>query len=412
MKILHVNTNAEVGGAAIAAQRVHYGLLKEGIHSVFLFKHGIEKDKTFKKYPYQWYLINKIQKKCKKFLLNKNPKSPTLFSIDSKISFSANYINSLDVDIVHLHWVNNFLTVGDIAKINKPIVWSLHDMNPFTGGCHYDEGCDEFKANCIKCRVLNAGNSCARSQKMLETKLLLWKDKKIIVNGLSNWIAKSAKESKVFSDKKIINIPNPIDTNIFKNIDKGFARKEVDIPHDKKIILFGAWGVNSDLRKGHDLLEKALRQIKSEKGNISILLIGELTNPKLFQGFNVVPMGFVSEDEKMNLIYSAADIFISPSRQENLSNMILESLASGTPVLGFDIGGNKDMITHKLNGFLAKPYSTEDLAKGIDWMLENDNRLKNLSHNARETIINKFDNKIVIPEYIELYRKVLKHPYV
>lgn len=407
MNILHINSNVNVGGAAVAANRLHHGLLQQGINSQFLFKNGEIINDTFIKYPHNFKLLNKLENKYKKYLLSKYPnRTQTLFSIDNHYGNVSSFINALDIDIVHLHWINNFLSVEDIAKINKPIVWSLHDMNTFTGGCHYDEECEGYKSNCSDCKVLNTNKQCDRSRNSLLKKESLWLPKEIIVNGLSKWIAGCAKSSRLFLNSKVVNIPNPIDLELINVIDKLEARTQLNLPKDKKIILFGAWEV-SDPRKGYNHLKNALSKLKIRREKFILLVLGMLDNNDLEKYFDVISLGFISDSQKMNLIYTAADLFVSPSKQENLSNMIMESLAYGTPVVAFNIGGNGDMITHKNNGYLAKSYEDESMAEGIDWIFEEEERHKQLSSNARQSVLLKFDNKIIIPQYIELYTGIL-----
>ena len=407
MKILHINTNSTVGGAAVAANRLHQGLLKNRVDSQFLFKYGNIDNQTFIKYPLSYGLINKVENKYKKYLLNKYPnRTETRFSIENHFGNVSDYINAMDIDIVHLHWVNNFLRVEDISNINKPIVWSLHDMNPFTGGCHYDEECEGYMSNCGTCRVLSENKACNRSYNALLKKETLWLKQDITVNGLSKWLAECAKSSRLFSNRTIVNIPNPIDLECFNVIDKVTARDRLSLPLNKKIILFGAWGVNSDPRKGFSYFKKAISKMNLKKDELVILLLGNPPIDEANNEFDIISLGFVSSNKKLNLIYSAVDVFISPSKQENLSNMILESLACGTPVVAFNIGGNSDMIVHKNNGFLANAFDEKSLAEGLDWTLEDEIRIRHLSINSRQSVANKFDLNTVITKYIELYMKI------
>lgn len=410
MKVLIVNAHDLEGGAARAAHRLYVGLKRNGICAEML---------VLKKESYDSSIIGPRGKLSKvlslirptidKIPLKKYPeRSKTLFS-PAWVPFSgiAKKINNTDADIVHFHWVNaGMIRIEEIAQIQKPIVWSLHDMWAFTGGCHYDEQCGKYKNKCGKCPVLNSSNEDDLSRKIYKRKINTYKDLNITLVGLSNWIAKCAINSSLFNQSQVVNIPNPIDTEIFKPINKKFSREVLGLPNRKKLVLFGAMNATSDPRKGFNELTGAIQKVKS--GDIELMIFGS-DKPKEDTNYNfpLHYLGRVHDDISLKIIYNSADVMVVPSLQENLSNSIMESLACGTPVLSFDIGGNGDMIVHKENGYLAKPYSSEDLANGVNWILnEADNKI--LSESARNKVLTSFDSNLVVEQYFNLYKKVLK----
>jgi glycosyltransferase involved in cell wall biosynthesis len=227
----------------------------------------------------------------------------------------------------------------------------------------------------------------------------------ITIVGLSKWLHECAKSSTLLKNKKHINLPNPIDTEIYKPFNKEKARELWCLPKDKKLALFGAMSATSDPRKGFKELSEAMNKLSDQ--NIEFVVFGS-SKPKESQdfGFKTHYLGHLHDDVSLVTLYSAVDIMIVPSIQENLSNAIMESLACATPVVGFNIVGNSDMIDHKQNGYLAKPFDIRDLKNGIEWILNNENH-DELCQNAREKILKEFDSRVVTWKYIKLYKRVL-----
>ena len=410
MKILIVNTSDIDGGAARASYRLHKSLLALHVNSKMLVQNKISCDFT---------VIAETSKLRKGFnklrpTIDSLPigffkeRTKTLFS-PSWFGFSniVDHINEINPDIVHLHWIcGGMMTIEDIARIKAPIVWSLHDMWAFTGGCHYDEECQGYEKECGNCKVLGSDKENDLSKKIFKRKQKAFTQKKdITIVGISNWLNECSKNSTLLKDKNHINLPNPLDTNIFKPFDKEKARELWGLPKDKKLVLFGAMGATSDPRKGFYELMESLEKI--EDSNVELVIFGsERCEDTKDLGFNVYYLGQLYDDVSLVTLYNSVDVMIVPSLQENLSNTIMESLACGVPVVGFDIGGNADMIDHERNGYLAKPYSTIDLAFGIEWVLNNHN-YKILCQNARNKVLNNFDSVILAEKYIELYKSIL-----
>lgn len=410
MKILIVNTSDIDGGAARAAYRLHKALLLQGIDSQMLVQDKSSDD----------YTVITETEKLKRTLNKLRPfldsipirfykeRTKTLFS-SSWLPFSniVDKINEINPDIVHLHWIcGGMMSIEDIGRIKAPIVWSVHDMWAFTGGCHYDEECGRYEQECGHCKVIGSNKDNDLSKNVFRRKqktFALKKDMTII--GLSNWLSACAQKSTLLKDKKHINLPNPIDTFLFKPFDKEKARDLWNLPQEKKLVLFGAMGASSDPRKGFQELSEALHKLTCK--DVEFVIFGS-SEPQVSQdfGFKTHYLGQLHDDISLVTLYSAVDVMVVPSLQENLSNAIMESLACATPVVGFDIGGNRDMIEHKINGYLAKPFYTDDLAYGIEWVLHVSN-CDELCHNAREKVMKKFDSVEVARKYIELYESIL-----
>lgn len=413
MKFLLINTSDISGGAARAAYRIHKGLQGAGMDSKVLVQTKLSDDKN----------VIGPGTKLKKGLALLRPTFDSavknFFTGGTKTIFSPAWlpfsdmpsqIKSIAPDIVHLHWIcDAMLRIEDLKQINKPIIWTLHDMWAFTGGCHYNEGCERFQQTCGNCPQLNKNTKNDLSRSIFRRKTKAWNKFDITVVTPSNWLAGCAKKSSLFKGRRIEVIHNGLDLNLFKSIDKTIAREIWDLPINKKLILFGAIRSTSDQRKGFDLLYKGLNQLSAKWAeNAELVVFGssEPQNPPDF-GLPVHYLGHLYDDVSLSLLYAAADVMVTPSRQDNLANTVVESLACGTPAVAFDIGGMPDMIEHQRNGYLAKPFDTSDLAAGIDWVLSDENRYeRSLCLNARQKAVACFDIKKVARQYIELYESI------
>ena len=410
MKILIVNTSDISGGAARAAYRLHKALLSSGVDSQMLVQNKSSDDYT---------ILSENNKIRKYFNMLRSPldsllvriyknRTQTLFS-PSYLPFSniVNKINKLNPDIVHLHWIcGGMIRIEDITKIKAPIVWSLHDMWAFTGGCHYDEECNGYEKDCGNCKVLGSNKQNDLSKKVWKRKQKTFASKKdMTIVGLSKWLNESSKTSTLLKDKNHINLPNPIDTEIFKPFDKEKSRKLWSLPKDKKLVLFGAMGATSDPRKGFKELSEALSLINTD---VEFVVFGssEPQNAPDF-GFKTHYLGHLHDDVSLVTLYSAVDVMVVPSLQEAFGQTASEAMACGVPVVAFGATGLLDIVDHQTNGYLAEPFESEDMACGIEWVL-NATNYDELCRNAREKVVREFDSQMVAGKYIEMYKEVLR----
>ena len=413
MKIHIVNTYDIYGGAAIAAYRIHKGLNGIGMDSKMMVQTKLSDDKT----------VIGPGSKFKKGLSLLRPTIDSaitnLCACGSKTIFSPAWlpfsnilsqIDSMSPDIIHLHWIcDGMLRVETLKQMNKPIVWTLHDMWAFTGGCHYSDGCERYHHACGLCPQLNKKNENDLSRCVLKRKKKAWNKLDITIVTPSSWLAECAKKSSLFKGRHIKIIHNGLDLNLFKPVDKTYVRRIWGLPDNKNLILFGAMNATSDYRKGFDLICEALKRLSDKwSGKAELIIFGssEPKNPPDF-GLPVHYLGRLHDEISIALLYSAVDVFVAPSEQENLPNTVMEALACGTPVTAFDIGGMPDMIEHQINGYLAKPFDVSDLSVGIDWVLSDENRHKKLCLKARGKAVSCFDIKKIAKQYAEFYEDVI-----
>lgn len=410
MKILHVNTFDTNGGAARAAYRLHRALLAEGVDSKMLVQKKTSDDSTVIS-P-----TSKLEKGINLFrpTLDSLPvkkyksRTQTLFS-PAWLPFSQipKKIAQINPDIVHLHWIcGGMMSISDLAKIDKPIVWSLHDMWAFTGGEHIDENQHHYLDRCGNSKVLNSKKDKDLSRKGWERKQQVYAHiENMTIVGLSNWMHQSAKSSSLLRDKHHVQLPNPIDTSVFALFDKIEARRLLNLPINKKLVLFGAMNATSDPNKGFNYLFKALKKMESE--NIELVIFGS-SQPDTPLDFEqpVHYLGHLNDDVSLRALYNAADVMIVPSLQESFGQTATESMACGVPVVSFNTTGLKDIVDHKSNGYLAQPFDTDDLARGIEWVLDTPN-YQQLCDNARKKVLTHFDSQLVAKQYIALYKEIL-----
>jgi glycosyltransferase involved in cell wall biosynthesis len=404
MKVIHINQSDISGGAAIAGYRLHQGLLAEGIDSRMLV--GTMKTDS-----------DRIAS------VPRNPRFENQLNRFTRYS-GLNYINLFssfnipkhkfyqDADLLNFHNLHtgyfNYLAIPTLTK-TKPAVFTLHDMWSFTGHCAYSYDCDRWKSGCGKCPYPETYPAIYRDSTSLEWKLKDWVYSKsnLTIITLSRWLTEQAKGS-MLRCFPIYHIPNGIDMNAYQPLDHQLCKGVLDIPSNKRVLLFGADSLK-DQRKGGDLLLKTLQQLpqflKSETvlltfGNSSETITSEL-------GMRTINLGYINSDRLKSIAYSAADLFVFPTRADNLPLVLQESMACGTPMVSFDIGGVPDLVRHMVTGYLAKPEDAKDFCKGIVMLLEDEQLRQTMSANCRAIAIAEYSLELQAKRYIELYKKIL-----
>jgi glycosyltransferase involved in cell wall biosynthesis len=319
----------------------------------------------------------------------------------------------LNADILHLHWTNaGYLSINNIKQLfetGKPVVWTLHDMWAFTGGCHYSGDCDHFINECGNCWMLrDASDNDISHTGWLRKQDMLKAARNIVFVTCSNWLADVAKTSTLLKGFRIEAIPNPIDAAIFSPKDKSAAREKWNIDPDSKIILFGAANI-LDRRKGLTYLVEALDDLKKNYKDIDDVEIVIFGKNKSFDvntlPFKVYQLNLINSQQEMAGLYNLADVYVTPAIEDNLPNTVMESLSCGTPVVAFNTGGIPDMVEHKQNGYLAEYKSAADFAAGINYIL-NSERKTELAANARKKVLDNFTNEIVAEKYMAVYNSI------
>lgn len=411
MRVLHVNANDQSGGAARSAYRLFKGEENIGLNTRLLVFDKYIEDSHVLTYSGKY---NKIRK-----FVNARWNHVIMRMVGERLDTPWN-MNFLpfgfplqidDYDLVHLHWINGGLVKYDVLKnLDKPIIWTMHDSWPFTGGCHIPYECKKFESSCADCPQLKGRNMMDLASMVFRIKQKYY-PKNITVVCPSNWMADCAKKSKLFSSNNVCVIPNGLDTNLYKPFDKLTARKILGIPITEKIILFGAVSATSDKNKGYQYLCKAMDILKNnyDVGNIHLLVFGGVEPEEGHKlPYPAKYFGRLYDDLSLVILYNAADVMIVPSQSENFPNSVLEAMACGTPCVAFNVGGIPDLIIHKKNGYLAKPFEEDDLARGIKFVIDNEQINEKLAKCARRYVVEKCDIRIIAEQYKQLYEKILK----
>ena len=405
MNILHINRSDISGGAAIAGYRLHQGLLAQGIDSRLLV--GTIKTSSDR-------VANTYSRKY--------PLERPLLSLTSRLSLHyLNLLNTFDIpkhtffqsaDVLNFHCLHNYyfnyLAIPLLTK-NKPAVLTLHDMWNFTGHCAYSYDCDRWKIGCGKCPYPDTYPSIQRDNTRLEWKLKNWvySRSNLTIVTLSHWLTEQVKQS-MLNRFPIHHIPNGIDTEAYQPLDPEQCRSLLGIPTGKKVLMFGAENLQ-DSRKGGDLLLKALSSLPSSLKAETVLLTlgngGEAISETV--GMPTVNLGYVSGDRVKAIAYSAADLFIFPTRADNLPLMLQESMACGTPMVSCKIGGVPDLVRPGRTGYLAVPEDAEDFANGIVQLLEDNSLRDRLGKNCRAIAVEEYSLELQVKRYIELYRQIM-----
>lgn len=408
---LLINSYDNKGGAARATFRLHQGLKRRGIDSKMLVQTKIsDDDEVIGPTSRRKDLLSTIR-----FYLDYLPIAPWYAASHGTMkNFSPAWlpdrvgkkVATIDPELVHLNWIVGFMNPKTIRTIDCPIVWTFHDMWPFTGGCHYSGDCTNYEDECGSCPIFSGDRERDLSRWVWNRKRDAWADFSPTIVTPSTWLADCARSSSLFNDARIEVIPYGIDTEIFRPVETGVARNELGLPEDANLLLFGS-GYTTP-RKGLHHLVKAVDILK-ERGwtdNLHIAIFGSIdSNDVPDLPFETHVLGFLNDTE-LRHAYSAADVSVVPSVEDNLPNIVMETLACGTPCVGFRVGGIPDMISHKENGYLAAPGNASDLASGIEWVLENADR--SLGIQARNTVEERFERSRIIDKHVSLYDSIIR----
>jgi glycosyltransferase involved in cell wall biosynthesis len=400
------------GGGFSAAYRLHRGLLQLETDSTMIVDIKTTDDFTVLspkgKLVREWVKLTPSLDVLPILLYSQRDHTP--YSIQWLPDRVVPRVSHINPDIINLHWINfGCLQIESLNKFNQPIVWTLHDMWAFTGGCHYSGSCNRYSQSCGSCPQLGSHQTWDLSRWIWKRKAKAWKNLNLTLVTPSQWLADCANNSSLFRNSRIEVIPNGLDVNQYKPFDRNVARELLNLPDIKHLLLFGAASRTSDRRKGFHLLLAALKKLSNNQlhNQIELIVFGSsqpMDPPDL--GFKTHYLGKINGDLPLSLVYSAANVFIAPSLEDNLPNTVMEALACGIPSVAFNIGGMSDMIEHKRNGYLAEPYAIEDLANGIAWVLEDKDRYSALSFRARQKVEQEFSLEIQARHYLDLYEEL------
>ena len=410
LSVLHICAGDISWGAAKGALWLHQSLMECGVDSHFFIQFGdsdpdqkilsatsiignvsVALYQKMDRIPVQLY-----KKRSRSALFSPTLLGPSLEKIIAKIN----------PDVIHLHWVNNgLLSMSQISKFKRPVVWTLRDLWPFTGGCHYSNGCTKYYRVCSACPILGSTSNSDLSSNIFKIKSKIYSThKNLFPVAISKWIREEAVKSALFNQQDIKLIYNGIPCSQFPVWDKLEARKKLGLPEDKKLILFGAISSRVDPRKGWEFVENYFNFHQNE--DEMLVTFGS-------DGFDDdsiphISLGKISDTQKLSQIYSACDVFAAPSLEEAFGKTIVESLSCGTPVVSFDYSAPKELITHCENGYLAIYKDQASFDKGIRWCM-GESFDKNRRDKMHLYVEENFNSSNLSTSYKSFYQSVLKN---
>ena len=422
MKIVQISTYDTSGGAAIAAYRLNRGLRLIGQDCRMLVRHKESQDDTVvlvddkgrQENPNEDFFLSAI---IQPYYIDSNQTelSNTLFSLP----YPGYDLSELPIlqsaDIVNLHWVAQYqslVTLHRLFSLGKPVVWTLHDQWAFTGGCHYSAGCEKYQSDCVECPQLG-DDPLNLPAAILKDKLEIFKNADLTIVTPSRWMASCAGKSKLFKGLKIEVIPNSLETNIYTPLPKPEAKEKIGISPEKITLLFGAMD-GSEKRKGFFELVNAIKFCLNEDvfqkllhdDKIRLVCFGKPSHELESIGIPFVTLGHLDSDEKIRSAYSAADIFLLPSLEDNLPNTILESMSCGTPVVAFDVGGLPDMVTNGVTGQLVPLSDTRKMGETIIDLIQKPDLRKSMGKEGRKIAEKEYSLSVQAGRYSDLYKEL------
>jgi glycosyltransferase involved in cell wall biosynthesis len=418
MRILHISPIDVVGGAARGAYGLHKALQANGLDSKMLVLRKYSDDPSVVTPAGRHgpnILLQAMRDRMDRLPLRFYGWDPANWWTVGWLPFNiVRDIEALAPDVVHLHWAGR--GAAPIAMLRRlshyPLVWTLRDMWPITGGCHYAGDCERFKTGCGHCPQLRSTTALDISAWQWRRKRRAWRDVKVSYVAPSRWMAAFAEASPLIGKNKVHTIPNGVDVSRFKKTDRTAACDAWDLPQDKQIIMFGAINSTGDPRKGYSYLVEAVRQLAargwSEK--VAVVVFGATEAPDVDLGCESRYIGTLRDDISLALLYSCADVMVVPSVQENAGKTAIEAMACGVPVVAFANTGQIEIVDHKLNGYLAENLSSSDLAEGIEWCLTRSGADALLRHRARAKATERFDIRAVAGQYSSLYESLVAGP--
>lgn len=415
MKLVHFNTFEGGGGAAKASLALHRAMLELGVDATLVVHRKTSSDRTVVGLSPSKFGI--LKKRLLPWVLSAihhvlyRPLETWSFGFFGDRSITQ-HPRVKEADIISLSWVAWFLdieAIGLLLKQKKPVVWTCYDMWAFTGGCHYSGDCDHYIAHCGSCPQLGKRKGWDISQWLWNKKKKIWDTSMLTVVCPSVWLAKSVRKSGLLRGVRVEIIPTGVDVSLFKPVPKTDARNLLGLPLNKKLILFIATRGLANERKGGPLLEDSLHALhEMYQGNVpDVVILGRRQNEAAAHDKFVIYSKEFNDDLSLARLYAACDVLVAPSKADTLPLTVLQAMACGTPCVAYEVGGMAEVIEHQNNGYLAEPFDVKDFAKGIDFVLANEERCELLATNGLNKIHAGFTSKCEASQYLKLYEELL-----
>jgi glycosyltransferase involved in cell wall biosynthesis len=409
MKIAHF-TSELTGGAGVAAQRLHDALRQHGVDSRLYYECGLPVVAGCQRvFDNQSFTRRNLAALAQAW---RNRRNAPGCLVTSPRWFRRTRLHDFDPlsDVVNLHWISRWIDQPSFfASLppDLPVVWSLHDMNPFTGGCHHAGDCERFTNHCRDCPQLKNPGPRDDAFRFFEVKKRCYSGKNLHVVSSSDWMSAQARRSALLRQARSFHtIPLGVDTQSFNPIDKSCARQALAIDSERFVVGFACADLSSH-NKGGSLLVEALHAL-ADKAKITLLVFGAGKLPDSGGRYQLIELGSFNSPRLQSLFYSACDVFAAPSRIESFGLTALEAMACGTPVVAFHTGGLVDIVADGETGLLERRVgSVVGLHDRLDWMLQHPVERQNMGFAARERVEKQFASTLMATRYLELYNRLL-----
>jgi glycosyltransferase involved in cell wall biosynthesis len=402
--LIHEHGRSFGSGGVIAMYRLHRSLRNAGVESTIACRKRELDEPQIVELPRSDFLEDLLGKFSWRLGLN---------DVHCVSSFKVTRFKPfLDADVVNIHGMHsnffNYLALPRLSR-HKPVILTLHDMWNLTGHCAQSNECERWKTGCGHCPHLGAFPPVSRDATRIEWKLKNWAYQRsnVTIVSPSRWLMKLCAQS-ILSHFPIHHVPNAADVELFRPLDQRECRSALNIPHDKRVLMFASAALN-DPMKGGPLLLESLRTLPSHiKESLVLLLLGD-QGEEMSRAASIpaIGLGYVKDDQTKVMAYNAADVFVLPSRAENHSLVLLEAMACGTPCAAFDVGGNSEIVRHLQTGFLARRDEASDLSAGIAQLLDDNDFRIQAGAASREVIVREFSLAQHTQRYIELFRSAI-----
>lgn len=413
--VLHLSNSDIGGGAAKAAYRLHQALRDCGVESQMAVRQRKSSDPEVivaQLSGVRKGIVERIQEKqyaLERRLTAKAVSRELAYFSDDRVP-GPNLLKTLpEADVLNLHWVSHFLDYRRFFRsfsAGQPLVWTLHDMAPMTGGCHYAMSCDQFVERCGSCLLMGSTNPCDLTRRIHNRKAaalsrLVPETTRIVAP--SHWLADQARRSSLLGCFDVEVVPNCLDIETFAPRDKAAARDVLGLPQDNRIVLFAADTV-SDYRKGMDLLLTAFEGLILGQ-SVTLVAIG---SGGLHMPVGSVSLGRIENPGLMSFVYSAADVFVLPTRADNLPNVLVEAMACGVPCVSFRVGGVPDVVRHGQSGLLAEPENASSLRECLSILLGDDAKRVQMGRHGRDIVLQDYADTVVARKYVGIYERLVE----
>lgn len=407
MNVLHVNTSDGGGGAARGAYWLHQALSGH-VTSRMLVQNRVTDDERVLTYGSP--LMARVARRVQQLSLRPYPEAHGLFSSATLPRLVHRTINALNPDIVNLHWINEgFMTPENVRRITAPVVWTLRDVWPMTGGCHYTKGCERFTASCGQCPTLGSSREDDLSRHVWQRKARAWQGRNLTFVALSEWIAQEARRSSLLSGYETVVIPNALDVEVFHPLPRAQARAELGLDPDTRSILFSAMNPIQDHRKGFPQLREALEVLarRPDADQLEVLVGGPVYGEAPTMPIRTRFLGMIDDDQTMRQLYAASTVTAMPSLEEAFGKVAMESMSCGTPVVCLSGTGTAEIVTHLEHGYHAAPLDVTDLAAGLAYVLDHP-APERLAAQSRAHVLATYTFERQAQLYLDVYGRVLE----